>query len=43
MSSSWDGLSGREATARERVERIREQDAELNRRLVVEERPCPGL
>ncbi|REK86389.1 hypothetical protein DY245_32515 [Streptomyces inhibens] len=37
MGSLWEELSHRKATARERVERTREQNAELNRRLVAEE------
>jgi len=43
MGSLWEELSGREATARERVERTREQNAELNRRLVAEEKALSRL
>lgn len=43
MGSLWEELSGREATARERVERTGEQNAELTRRLVAEEQALARL
>ncbi|MFF1913077.1 hypothetical protein ACFVYE_15870 [Streptomyces sp. NPDC058239] len=43
MDSLWEEPSGREAPAPERVERTREQNAELNRRLVAQEEALSRL